>query len=100
MSSKFTLAQVQEALDGMIEPTIKVSGKWLTFKATQSWAECGDSFKAIKAANKDGLKSLFYRGGTIGVLAEHVTIEKAAKTPRAKQTVYADSASVLASLLS
>jgi len=90
-----TLSDVQNALEGMIEPTVRVKGKWLTFKATQSWAECGESFKAIK--EQHGLKSLFYRGGTIGIRSENVSIPKAS---RAKPTQYTDSASVLASLLS
>ena len=94
-TSKLNLTDVLEALDGLIEPTVLVKGKWLTFKATQSWAECGEAFKAIK--EQHALKSLFYRGGTIGIRAENVTVQKA---PRASKETYTDSASVLASLIS
>jgi hypothetical protein len=93
-----TLLDVQNALDGMIEPTVRVKGKWLTFKATQSWAECGESFKAIKAQH--GLKSLFYRGGTIGIRAENVTIPKPAKASRKPAPEVFDTAATIMSLVS
>lgn len=93
-----TLSQVQQALDGLVEPVVIVKGNWMTWKATKSWADCGETFKAVKAAA--GLKSLFYRGGIIGIRASNVTVEKAPKQPRAaKAAVYTDSASVLASLI-
>jgi hypothetical protein len=91
-----TLSQVQKALDGMIEPTVIVKKNWLTWKATQSWAQCGEAFKAAK--EKHDLKSLFYRGGVIGIRAANVTVEKPGKAPKAAKIM--DTASVLASFMS
>jgi hypothetical protein len=96
MTTRISMTELQNVLKGLIEPTVNVKGKWLTFKATQTWAECGEAFKAIK--EQHGIKSLFYRGGTIGVRAENVDLGKPTKARR--EPVYTTSASVLASLIS
>jgi hypothetical protein len=64
------LASVTTALASLVDAgsAMTVKGKWATWPCSKTWAEVGDEVKALKAA---GFKSLFYRGKTIGIRAEH-----------------------------